>query len=369
MNILITGGAGFIGSFLADALIEKGHKVTIFDNLLDQVHKGRKPTYLNKKAHFVKGNVTDYELLKKHVLQSEIIFPLAARVGVQQSNYEIRDFSESNIQGMANLLDIVVNNKNKVKKIIMTASMTSYGEGEYKCSVHGKIKPDLRPRAQMLKKDWELNCNRCKRKVTPVGTNEHAAVNNNSMYALTKNTQEEMLLRIGRMYNIPVVSLRCFNVYGPRQSLSNPYTGVTAIFISRLKNNNRPTVYEDGNQTRDFISVHDVVRALIKSMNSNNANYNVFNIGSGRPISIKNVAVTLAKLLGKKIDPEVLNSSRTDDIRHCFANNSKARKVLKWKPKVTLKQGFSELIEWSKNEEAEDDFEKAQNELVKKSLL
>ena len=368
MNILIIGGAGFIGSFLTDKLIELGHKVTILDNLIPQVHNGKVPSYLNKKAKFVKGDVRDYKLLKKLVVKSDIVFPLAARVGVQQSNYEISEYTDVNILGMANLLDIVVNNKTSVKKILMTASMTSYGEGDCVCKKHGKVKPRLRDTSHLRKKDWSLYCSKCTNKVDPIPTSEESPTNNNSIYALTKNTQEELLLRVGRMYKIPVVSFRCFNVYGPRQSLSNPYTGVTAIFISRLKNNNAPVVYEDGNQSRDFISVHDVVDALILGMKSKKADYNIFNLGSGKMTTINQVAITLANLLNKKIKPEIGGNFRTDDIRHCFADNRKVKKVLGWKVKVSLKQGFDELIAWSENEEAIDEFEKAQKELKKKSL-
>lgn len=369
MKVLITGGAGFIGSFLADRLIEEGYDVIIYDNLLEQVHQGKIPPYINKKAKLVKADIRDYKSLKKHVLKADYIFPLAARVGVQQSNYEIKDFSDVNIGGMANILEILVNNKNHIKKVIMTASMTSYGEGNYKCETHGVVKPDLRLKEQMDKKDWELNCPLCGKKVNPVATDEKAVVNNNSIYALTKNVQEELLMKIGRLYNIPVVSLRCFNVYGPRQSLSNPYTGVTAIFISRLKNNHQPVVYEDGMQTRDFISVHDVVDALILAMEKKKASYNIFNIGSGRPTTIKDAALLLARLLKKDLTPEISQLARKDDIRNCYADNSKARTLLGWKPKVSLENGFAELIEWSKNEEATDIFESAQRKLKEKELL
>ena len=369
MKVLITGGAGFIGSFLTDKLVEMGHQVTIYDNLLEQVHQGKIPSYINKKAKFVKADLLDYETLKKYVVKSDYIFPLAARVGVQQSNYEIRDFSDVNIVGMANILDILVNNKNIVKKVIMTASMTSYGEGNYECSTHGVIKPELRSQKQMDKKEWELNCPTCGKKVKPIATDENASVNNNSIYALTKNVQEALLMKVGRLYNIPVVSLRCFNVYGPRQSLSNPYTGVTAIFISRLKNHKSPVVHEDGMQTRDFISVHDVVDALASAMVKKKADYQVINLGSGKPTAIKDAAVLLAKLLKKEILPEVSTLGRKDDIRNCFADNSKAKLLLGWKPKVSLEKGFAELIEWSKKEEATDIFEKAQQELKEKNLL
>jgi dTDP-L-rhamnose 4-epimerase len=205
--------------------------------------------------------------------------------------------------------------------------------------------------------------------VKPIATSEEAVANNNSVYALSKNVQENLLMMVGKMYNLPVVALRCFNVYGPRQSLSNPYTGVSAIFISRLKNNNPPVVYEDGLQTRDFVSVHDVVEALVKSMESKYANWQVINIGSGKPISIKEVAVTLAGLLHRSVPPLISGKWRKGDVRHCFADIHLAKKLLRWEPKMTLEKGFTELIAWSEKQQALDLFEQAEKELRNKSLL
>src|SRR5581483_9404125 len=367
-NILITGGAGFIGYFLSDALIEQGYNVRILDNLEGQVHQGKIPQYLNPKAEFVKGDVKDYEVLKKSLEDIDVVFHLAARVGVAQSNYQIKDYSDANIGGMSNLLDIVVNSKTKVKKILMTASMTSYGEGLYQCEKDGSVHPGLRNQTQLSKKDWNIYCPICGSKVSPIPTSEETSTENNSMYSLTKNVQETMLMLVGKLYGIPVVSLRCFNVYGPRQSLSNPYTGVSAIFISRLKNNHQPVVYEDGMQSRDFVSIHDVVSALIKAMNSDKANFEKINIGSGTPTSIKELAEKLAKLLGKDIQPKVSGDFRKNDICHCFADITKAKKILDWEPSVSLDKGLEELIEWSNKENAEDLYEKAQGELKEKKL-
>lgn len=367
--ILVTGGAGFIGSFLVDALIKEGYSVRILDNLEDQVHLGKAPSYLNKKAEFIKGDIRDPQTLQKALQGVHIIFHLASRVGVGQSNYQIKDYVDTNIGGTAVMIDLIVNNKMPIKKIVMTASMTSYGEGDYVCKTHGIVRPFLREDKQMAKMDYELYCPTCKKRVKPISTKERTQFNNNSIYALTKNVQEEMLLLLGKMYNIPVTVLRCFNVYGPRQSISNPYTGVSAIFISRLKNGKAPVIYEDGMQTRDFVSVRDVVDALIKAMESKKANFQVINIGSGIPTPIKEIAEVLAKHLHKKISPKILNTFRKNDIRHCFADISKAKKLLRWSPKVSLPQGLKELVAWSEKETSVDMFEQAEKELRKKKLL
>lgn len=368
-KILVTGGAGFIGSHLVDRLINLGHHVTILDNLESQVHRGRQPKYINKEADFVKGDVRDYKVLHSVLSKKNIVFHLASRVGVAQSNYEIEKYVNTNVGGMANLLDIAVNQKLSLQKIIMTASMTSYGEGSYRCASHGLVKPHLRQAADVRKGQWDPHCPLCQKTIRSVETTEQALINNNSIYSLTKNVQEELLSFIGTAYHIPFVSLRCFNVYGPRQSLSNPYTGVSAIFISRLKHNRPPVVYEDGNQTRDFVSVHDVVDALIASMNNENAKSEILNIGSGKPTKIKDLAVAIAKVLGKKIKPQITGEFRLNDIRHCFADISKAKKVLGWQPKISLNDGLQELVSWSHQETAKDLFDLAEKQLRDKSLL
>ncbi len=368
-NILVTGGAGFIGSFLVDELVSQGYNVTIFDNLEGQVHPDGKPSYLNSKATFIRGDVSDYEAFAKALENIEVVFHLASRVGVGQSNYQIKAYTDANVGGMANLLDIILNKKLPIKKILMTASMTSYGEGDCSCPKCGIIQPNLRSEEQMQKHDWNLYCPKCNSQVTSISTKERQQFNNNSIYSLTKNVQEEMLMLMGKMYAIPTVSLRCFNVYGPRQSLSNPYTGVSAIFISRLKNENQPVIYEDGMQSRDFISVHDVVDALILSMNSEKANYQIMNMGSGITTPIKDIAALISKLLDKHIEPKITGEFRKNDIKICTADISKAKEILGWAPKVTLEAGFAELIEWSKTEKSVDMFAKAEEELRTKKLL
>lgn len=369
-KVLVTGGAGFIGSYVVDELIKRNYEVTIYDNLENQVHPGgKKPDYLNRDARFIKGDVRDYDKFKKVILENEIIIHNAGAVGVAQSQYEIKKYVDVNIGGTSNLLDIVVNTKNKIEKIIVAASMSSYGEGKYYCNSCGDVRPKLRSEEQMKKGLWELYCPLCNQLVKPVQTDEHSVQNCNSIYAITKKVQEDMVLNIGRTYNIPSISLRYFNVYGPRQSLSNPYTGVAAIFLSRIKNNNRPVVYEDGLQTRDFVSVHDIVNANILAIEKSDVNYEAFNIGSGIPISIKDIAIKLAKLCQKDIEPEITNKFRKGDVRHCYADITKARNKLGFEPKISFEDGARELIEWSSCVKAEDKFNIALKQMEEKGLV
>lgn len=367
--ILVTGGAGFIGSFLVDKLIEKGYQVRILDNLEGQVHQGKKPIYLNKKAEFIKGDVRNIADLKKAIKGTDAIFHLASAVGVGQSNYQIEKYVETNVLGTANLLDLLVNSKHQVKKFITISSMTGYGEGNYNCDRCGIVRPPLREEKQLVKKDWNLYCPNCGKIVLPVPTDESALDYPNSIYGFSKKAQQDMSLIIGKLYNLPTVVLRGFNIYGPRQSISNPYTGVTAIFISRLKNSQPAVIFEDGLQTRDFVSVHDVANAFILALEKEQANYQIFNIGSGKGTTILEVAQTLSKLLGKSNLIEVNKQFRKNDIRHCFADNTKAKKILGWEPKVSLEEGLKELIKWSANEKADDKFLQAQKELRQKGLI
>ncbi len=373
MKILVTGGAGFIGSFLVDELVKKGHQVTAFDNLEAQVHPEKRlpayPVFNTGRAKFIKGDIRKLNDLKKAIKNIEIIFHFAAAVGIGQSQYEVKRYVETNIGGTANLLDLIVNNKNKIKKLILAASMSEYGEGEYRCSSCGIVQPELRVLRQLKRKDWEPYCPACQRILKPVATRESARLNVNSIYAITKKTQEELVLNIGKTYFLPVVVLRFFNVYGPRQSLSNPYTGVMAIFLSRIKNSKAPIIYEDGSQSRDFISVYDVVRANILAMEKEKADYQIFNLGSGKATTILKIAERLTKATGKSIKPEITNKFRKGDIRHCFADIGKIKRLLGFQPRINLEEGIEELVDWSKSVEAEDFFEKAAKKLKDKNLI
>ena len=265
-NILITGGAGFVGSHLADALLARGHNVRLFDNLSPQVHGTESPAYLSPEADLVRGDMNDTAALLDALSGVEVVFHLAAAVGVGQSMYQIAPYMRANTQGTATLLQSLLDHKVKVEKLVVASSMSVYGEGKYLCSECGTVAPPPRPPEQLAKKDWETRCPRCQAALTPVPTDESKPLQCTSIYALSKKDQEEMSLLFGRTYGVPVVALRFFNIYGPRQALSNPYTGVAAIFASRLLNHRAPSLFEDGKQMRDFVSVFDVVSACLRAM-------------------------------------------------------------------------------------------------------
>jgi dTDP-L-rhamnose 4-epimerase len=368
-KILVTGGAGFIGSHLVDGLISRGYKVRVLDNLYKQIHPtGKLPTYFNKKAEFIKGDVTKRLDFEKALIDIDAVYHFASAVGVGQSMYEIEHYVKVNSLGTAILLDILANQKHTVKKIIVAASMSSYGEGTYMCSKCGLVRPPLRDETKLRKQDFEVYCPNCGLLVKPVPTSEESKQNSNSIYAIGKKNQEEMVMNIGEAYNIPSVAVRYFNVYGPRQSLSNPYNGVVAIFMSRIKNKKPVVINEDGSQTRDFVNVKDVTLANIAVLENDKANYQIFNIGSGKPVTIIDVASILGKLFKSNIKPEISLKIRKLDVKHCYADITKIKKLVGWKPEVNFKEGLMEVIDWSKNEKAIDLVDLAMKELEKRGL-
>jgi dTDP-L-rhamnose 4-epimerase len=293
------------------------------------------------------------------------MFHQAATVGVGQSMYKIAYYSEVNILGTANLLDILANERNGVTKIIMASSMSNYGEGKYYCEGCGTVHPRSRSRRQLERREWEMTCPHCYKYVRPVPTDEEKPLYPTSVYAISKRDQEEMVINVGRAYNIPAVALRYFNTYGPRQALSNPYTGVAAIFSSRIINGHNPVIFEDGLQGRDFIHVSDVVQANILAMERDEANYEVFNVGTGKMTKLLEMVEILIKKLGhdRDIRPEITNKFREGDIRCCYADISKIEKKLGFKPKVKFKEGLFDLIDWVMTQTSADTFEEARAEL------
>jgi len=344
-KILVTGGAGFIGSHIVDKLISLGHEVRILDILNPQVHPNEnKPIYLNKNAEFVKGDVGNIEVLKIALEGIEVIYHEAAVVGLTQSMNEITKFVKNNTQATAVLLNYIVNKENEIKKIIVASSVALYGEGLYK-NDSNFIEPPFRPQRQLNEKKWELE-NEKGEKLEPIPTPESKKQNYSSVYGLTKKTQEELVLMVGKEHGISSIALRYFNVFGPRQSIINPYSGVVTLFLNQISSNKSPQIYEDGLQTRDFISVHDIVEANILAMNAKNVTNEAFNVGSGNPVSVNQICKTLLKLTSSKIEPTIINQHRKGDIRHCFADITKIKNKLGFKPKFSFESTSKEVINW-----------------------
>ena len=353
-RILITGGAGFVGSHLADALLCKGHTVRVFDNLTPQVHHGDWPDYLAPEVERMHGDMRQLEQVKRAVADVDAIIHLAAAVGVGQSMYEISHYMGSNTQGTANLLQALLDMNVKIEKLVVASSMSIYGEGKYLCRECGEVAPAPRSAEQLKAKRWEMLCPVCGLTLKPIATDESKPLQCTSVYALSKKDQEEMALLFGRTYGVPVVALRYFNIYGTRQALSNPYTGVAAIFASRLLNRRAPMIFEDARQMRDFVSVHDVVQANLLALERAEGDGMALNIGSGDPITIGDVAQQMTHCLGASIPAEITGKYRAGDIRHCFADISAARKVLGYAPRYRFADGISELVEWLRSQTAED---------------
>jgi dTDP-L-rhamnose 4-epimerase len=364
-QILITGGAGFVGSHLADGLLHAGHRVRVLDDLTPQVHPAGPPDYLSSAVDLIRGDVRDPNRLREALTGVDVIFHFAATVGVGQSMYEISRYMSVNTLGTAELLQTLLDTEHMPEKLIVASSMSIYGEGQYVCSDCGRAAfPSVRAVAQLKSGQWELHCTACGGVLAPVPTSETKPSDLNSVYALSKRDQEELCLIYGRTYGIPVTALRFFNIYGTRQALSNPYTGVAAIFAARLINNQSPLVFEDGEQMRDFVSVHDIVRANILAMERPESDGEVINVGSGKPISIRNVAEILAAALGKpNLEPVITQKYRAGDIRHCYADLTKSRKLLGYEPQVSHEEGFRELSVWLANQQAEDKAETMLQEL------
>ena len=359
-RVLITGGAGFIGSHLADELLAAGYAVRALDALVDQVHDGDRPEYLSADVELLPGDVRSEEVVRGALKGVDAVVHLAARVGVGQSMYEQAEYAAANTVGTAVLLDALA--ERPVRKLVVASSMSVYGEGAYE-----PVPAVERPREQLERRDWEPR-GADGEELKPVPTPETKQPALSSVYALTKFDQERLCLLFGSAYGVPTVALRLFNVYGPRQALSNPYTGVLAIFASRLLNDNAPVVYEDGAQTRDFVHFSDVARGFRLALERGGADGSVVNAGSGRPTFVLDIAHTLAGLLGKEIDPELPGTFRAGDIRHCIADVSLARELLGFEAQVALEDGLAELAEWLQTQPATDRFDLAAAELAERGL-
>lgn len=367
---LITGGAGFIGSHVADRLLSEGFRVRVLDTLDPQVHGDTNtlfPTYLSHEVETIRGDVRNPRDVERALEGVDAVYHFAAAVGVGQSMYEIERYTDINNRGTAVLLEGLI--RHRVRKLIVASSMSVYGEGLY-CTPDGhRVCPQPRAMEKLKSGHWDLR-DELGRVLDPVATNEDKPTSPQSIYALSKLDQETMCLLFGRAYNVPVVALRFFNVYGERQALSNPYTGVLAIFASRYLNGKAPVIFEDGRQMRDFVHVRDLARACVLALQCEEASDVTLNIGSGRSYSILEIAARLGKVMGREsIVPQVSGRYRSGDIRHCFADISRATAVLGYRPRIDLDSGLAELSGWLAESASEDRSEAAVNELRGRGLV
>jgi dTDP-L-rhamnose 4-epimerase len=366
-HILITGGAGFLGSHLADELLRRGHRVRALDNLSPQVHglEAKRPEYLDPEIELQVGDVRNPDDVRKALKGIDQVVHFASAVGVGQSMYQIAGYTEVNNMGTAVLLEALI--AQPVERLLVASSMSVYGEGLYQTS-RGEIREGYdRPVEQLKASDWELRDENGE-VMTPLATPESKTPFLASVYALSKYDQERMCLMIGKAYNMPVVALRFFNAFGTRQALSNPYTGVLAIFMSRVLNGNAPLVFEDGMQLRDFVSVYDVALASALALEGK-GDGQVFNVASGRQYTVLDVARLCARSLGRDdIEPEISGKYRVGDNRHCFADISAARQVLGFEPQCYLEQGIDELAGWVAKQTATDRVETMRQELASRGL-
>jgi dTDP-L-rhamnose 4-epimerase len=366
-QVLITGGAGFIGSHLADELLSAGYRVRALDNLLPQVHEQSiRPRYLDAEVELIVGDVRDADVLRRALRGVDAVFHLAAQVGVGQSMYQIADYTSTNVLGTATLLEAVI--ERPVARLIVASSMSVYGEGLYRAADGRLVQDAERTLDRMSAGCWEL-ASGDGTTLQPVPTPETKLPSIKSVYALTKFDQERLCLMVGDAYRIPTVAARFFNVYGPRQALSNPYTGVLAIFASRLINGRAPVIYEDGEQRRDFVSVYDVARALRLALEADTAPGQAINIGSGQSSSVREIAGRMAAVLdAEQIEPEITGTCRVGDIRHCFADITRARAMLGYQPQISLEEGLLELAGWLSTQSAADRCAEANAELAARGL-
>ena len=373
-NILITGGAGFIGSNLTQKLVEKGFEVTVLDNLSKQIHGENQNSTLYSSikgiVRFIKGDVCNRSDWQKALKNQDAVIHLAAETGTGQSMYEISRYNEVNVLGTTHLLDILANENHSIKKMIIASSRSIYGEGKYLCKNDGVVYPKQRLAADMAKGEFNLMCNKCSAPLHLLATDEDSKIHPSSIYGITKQQQEQMILLIGKTLNIPAVALRYQNVYGPGQSLSNPYTGILSIFSTRLLNGNDIDIYEDGKESRDFVFIDDVVSATILALEKKEANNQVFNVGSGVATSVSVVANLLQNLYNSNVKISVRGKYRLGDIRHNYADLSKIKNVLGFSPKYDFQKGISKFVSWVEVQEIkEDKYNQSIVELKSKGLI
>jgi len=374
-TVLITGGAGFIGSHLALKLISKGYIVTVLDNLSPQIHGQQpdeeSPLYISirDKVRFIRGTVTSKDDLREAIKGQEIIVHLAAETGTGQSMYEVEHYTDVNIGGTAKLLDLLAKEKHCVRRIVVASSRAVYGEGRYSSIEKGFVYPLQRTDEYMRKGDFEVKVDGCQQPLTLVGTDEESKIHPTSVYGITKQVQEEMVMTVCPVLDIVPVAFRFQNVYGPGQSLSNPYTGILSIFSTRIANANNVIIFEDGRESRDFVFIEDVVDATIVGIESDRANNEVFNVGEGVPTAVLTVGKTLIEKFESGVEIIVSGSYRLGDIRHNYADLTKIRSRLNFSPKWTFDRGISEFVAWVKNQKIQSDkYEESISEMALRGI-
>lgn len=366
-TVLITGGAGFIGRHVAQRLLEHGYKVRILDPLIEQVHQGKKPAELSSDAELIIGDVREQAVLERALSGVDSVIHLAAEVGVGQSMYAVERYVSVNDLGTASLFQALI--KRNVRRVVVASSMSIYGEGLYRTADGELIQNAVRGTRISAEAGWDPRDEQG-RPLVPVPTPEWKQPSLASVYALTKYVQEQLTLTLSAAYGMEGVALRLFNVYGPGQALSNPYTGVLAIFAARLLNGQRPLIFEDGHQRRDFVHVDDVARAFVMALEEPTAPGQVFNVGSGQDRSILDIGQCLAEAMGRPdLSPETVDKARTGDIRHCFCDATKARDVLGFTAKKNFEEGLAQLAEWVARQTAQDRVEQARRELEQRGLV
>jgi len=372
-NILITGGAGFIGSRLCEKLYDKGYNITVLDNLSQQIHGETESSLFKKikeKCTFIKGDVRNKEDWKVAIKGQDIVVHLAAETGTGQSMYEVEKYNDVNIMGTAHLLEILANSTHSVKKMIVASSRAIYGEGKYNCKIHGDQYPLQRNEKDMEKGEFNPKCDICNSELNLLSTDENSKIHPSSIYGINKQQQEQMVMLMGDSLGIPAVAFRYQNVFGPGQSLSNPYTGILSIFSTRILNGNNLDIYEDGLESRDFVYIDDVVEATILGIEKEQANGEVFNVGSGVATTVKEVAESLKKFYNSNINISISGKYRLGDIRHNYADLNKVKTLLGFTPKYNFQKGISEFVSWVKTQEVmEDKYEKSVQELKDKGLM
>ncbi len=369
-TVLVTGGAGFVGSHLVYALLARGERVRVIDPLIEQAHPGGKARFLSPEAELLVADIRDPDAVAKALDGVEVVFHLGGMVGNGQSMVQIHRYTDVNVSGTAMLLEGVVARRDKVRRVVVASSMVVYGDGAYRCPEHGLLPSVTRSRERLARGEFEPTCGRCGAEVEAAPTHETHTLAPTSAYGSSKLGQESLSLAIGAAYQLPTVALRYLNIYGSRQALSNPYTGVAAIMTTRMLHGRAPIIFEDGEQQRDLVHVSDIVGATLAAAEAGEAAwYQPINVGTGRSMSLLQMAELLRKALGSDIQPDITGQFREGDIRHCFADVSRAEKLLGWKASTGFAEGVHEFIDWARNESPEDLTERANAELRERGML